>query len=162
MLKGNLSIFINDRGGEFNEHIKEFDTAAKNGAAGISDYLERLNEKENIGGSTFRQTYEMSKQEEQEFYTAVKDIDYDVNNYSEDRALKKYFTDWYRKNGVGPGDDKMKKKLDSYRKSKQNAVEKEKDVLDNIADMIYSPVFQEKLKHSTPAEIDQNIQNFLT
>jgi len=162
MLKGNLSIFINDRGGEFNEHIKEFDTAAKNGAAGISDYLERLNEKENIGGSTFRQPYEMSKQEEQEFYTAVKDIDYDVNNYSEDRALKKYFTDWYRKNGVGPGDDKMKKKLDSYRKSKQNAVEKEKDVLDNIADMIYSPVFQEKLKHSTPAEIDQNIQNFLT
>ena len=161
MLKGNLSIFINDRGGQYNNYIKEFNTAAKNGAAGISDYLERLNEKEKIGGSSFRQPYEMSQQEEQEFYKAVKDIDYDVENYSEDRALKKYFTDWYRKNGVGPGDDKMKKKLDSHRKSKQKAADREKDVLDNISEMLYSPVFQEKLKHSTPAEIDQKIQNFL-
>ena len=162
MLKGNLSIFVNDRGGEFNDYIKEFDTAAKNGAAGISDYLEKLNDKENIGGSSFRQPYEMSDQEEQEFYKAVKDIDYDVENYSEDRALKKYFTDWYRKNGVGPGDDKMKKKLDSFRNQKQNAADREKDVLDNIGEMLYSPLFQEKLIHSTPAEIDQKIQNFLS
>jgi hypothetical protein len=27
--------------------------------------------------------------------------------------------------------------------------------------MLYSPVFQELLKHSTPSEIDSNVQNFL-
>lgn len=163
MLKGNLSIFINDRGGEFNDYIKEFDTAAKNGAAGISDYLEKLTDKLGLEqGSTFRQPYEMSDQEEQEFYKAVKNIDYDTEDYSEDRALKKYFTDWYRKNGVGPGDEKMEKKLASHRREKENAATRNKNTLDSIADDLYDPLFQEKLVHSTPAEIDQKIQNFLS
>jgi hypothetical protein len=28
--------------------------------------------------------------------------------------------------------------------------------------MLFSPVFQELLKHSTPQEIDRDVQNFLT
>ena len=163
MLKGNLSIFVNDRGGEFKQYIKEFDTAAKNGAAGISDYLEKLNDRLGLEtGSTFRDPIELSKQVEQEFYKAVKDIDYDTEDYSEDRALKKYFSDWYEKNGVGPGDEKMKKKLESHRREKKNATVRNKKVLDSISDDLYDPTFQEKLKHSTPAEIDQKIQNFLS
>lgn len=161
MLKGNLSIFVNNRGGKYEKEVKEFDTAAQNGAAGISDFLERYNEKNNIGGSSFRQPYEMSKQEEEEFYNAVKNVDFDTEDYSEDRALKKYFTDWYRKNGTGPGDDKMKQKLASHRKSAKNNAERAKNVLDNIGEMLFNPVFQEKLKHSTVLEIDQKIQNFL-
>lgn len=161
MLKGNLSIFVNTRGGEFEKEVKAFDTAAKNGAAGISDYLERYNKENDTGKSTFRQPYEMSKQEEQEFYNAVKNVDYDTSDYSEDRALKKYFTDWYRKNGEGPGDDKMNKKVASHRKTAQNNAEKAKQVLDDIADDLYDPTFQAKLKHSTPQEIDQKIQAFL-
>lgn len=163
MLKGNLSIFVNTRSGEFDKYIEEFNTAAKNGAAGISDYLETLNKKLDLEtGSTFRDPYQMSKQEEQEFYNAVKNIDYDTSNYSEDRALKKYFTDWYRKNGVGPGDDKMLKRLDSHRKEKERAADTNKQVLDNIGELLFSPVFQEKLIHSTPAEIDSKVQNFLS
>lgn len=161
MLKGNLSIFVNSRGGEFDNEVKAFDVAAKNGAAGISDYIERYNEKNDTGKSSFRQPYEMSKQEEQEFYNAVKNVDYNTADYSEDRAIKKYFTDAYRKNGVGPGDDRMNKKIVSHRKRKDDDAIKAKQVLDNIAELLYSPVFQEKLKHSTPAEIDSKVQNFL-
>ncbi len=162
MLKGNLSIFINTRGGEFDKFVEEFNTAAKNGAAGISDYLETLNKKLDLEtGSTFRDPYVMSKEEEQEFYNAVKNIDYDTSNYSEDRALKKYFTDWYRKNGAGPGDDKMNKKLASHRKEKERAAETNKQVLDNIGELLFSTVFQAKLQHSTPKEIDSRVQNFL-
>ena len=162
MLKGNLSIFINTRGGEFDKFVEEFNTAAKNGAAGISDYLETLNKKLDLEtGSTFRDPYVMSKEEEQEFYNAVKNIDYDTSNYSEDRAMKKYFTDWYRKNGAGPGDDKMNKKLASHRREKERAAETNKQVLDNIGELLFSTVFQEKLQHSTPKEIDSRIQNFL-
>ena len=103
----------------------------------------------------------MSDQEKQEFYNAVKNVDYDTDDYSEDRALKKYFTDWYRKNSVGPGDDKMNKKVASHRKAKDNETIKQKKTLDSTADTLYDPTFQEKLKHSTPAEIDSRIQNFL-
>lgn len=161
MLKGNLSIFVNTRGGEFDKEIAGFDAAAKNGAAGISDYIERYNKANDTGKSSFRQEYEMSDQEKQEFYNAVKNVDYDTENYSEDRALKKYFTDWYRKNGVGPGDDKMNKKVASHRRSKDNEIIKQKKTLEQIAIDLYDPLFQEKLKHSTPAEIDSRIQNFL-
>lgn len=161
MLKGNLSIFVNTRGGEFDKEVEGFNAAAKNGAAGISDYIEKYNEKNDTGKSSFRQEYEMSDQEKQEFYNAVKNVDYDTDDYSEDRALKKYFTDWYRKNGVGPGDDKMNKKVASHRRAKENATVKEKQTLDDIADTLYDPTFQDKLQHSTPAEIDQRVQNFL-
>ncbi len=161
MLKGNLSIFVNTRGGDFDKEIAAFDAAAKNGAAGISDYIERYNKANDTGKSTFRQEYEMSDQEKQEFYNAVKNVDYDTDDYSEDRALKKYFTDWYRKKGVGPGDDKMNNKVQSHRKAADNATKKQKQVLDDIADTLYDPTFQAKLQHSTPAEIDKRVQNFL-
>lgn len=161
MLKGNLSIFVNTREGKFDKEIEAFNAAAKNGAAGISDYIERYNKANDTGKSSFRQEYEMSDQEKQEFYNAVKNVDYDTDDYSEDRALKKYFTDWYRKNGVGPGDDKMDKKVQSHRRAADNASKKQKKVLDDIADTLYDPIFQEKLKHSTPAEIDSRVQNFL-
>ena len=161
-LKGNLSIFINDRGGEFSEYVEEFNTAAKNGAAGISDYLERLNDKLNLEvGSTFRDPIQLSKVEQEEFYKAVKDIDYDTENYGEDRALKSYFQKMYQKNDLPPGDDQLKKALDSYRKRKISDAERAKDVLDDIADTVYDPVFLEKLQHSSVAEIDKNVQNFL-
>ena len=163
MLKGNLSIFVNTRGGEFDKYIEEFNTAAKNGASGISDYLETLNNKLGLEvGSTFRDPIQLSKQEEQEFFNDVKNVDYNKDDYSEDRALKKYFQDWYKKKGTGPGEDKMQNKLKSHRREKERAAERGKKVLDDISDDLYDPLFLEKLKHSTPAEIDQRVQNFLS
>ena len=152
MLKGNLSIFVNTRGGEYDKYVEEFNTAAKNGASGISDYLENLNKKENIGGSSFRDPYKMSDQEEQEFFNAVKDIDYNKDDYS----------DWYRKKGEGPGEDKIKKRLASHRAEKERGKERHKKALDDIADMLFDPLFQAKLNHSTPPEIDKKVQNFLS
>ena len=163
MLKGNLSIFINDRGGDFDQYIKEFDTAAKNGADGISDYLQKLTDKLELEtGSTFRDPIQLSKQVEQEFFKAVRNIDYNTEDYSEDRALKKYFSDWYNKKGVGPGEEKMEKKLASHRREKENAATRNVNTLDSIAADLYDPLFQEKLVHSTPAAIDSKIQNFLS
>mgnify|MGYP001181717149 FL=1 len=161
-LKGNLSIFVNDRGGEYKNEVEQFNTAARNGAAGISDYLERLNKRLGLDvASTFRNPIKLSKQEEDEFYKAVKDIDYDTSSYGEDRALKSYFQKMYNRDGLPPGDDQMKKTLDTYRRKKVNDADRAKDVLDDIADTIYDPVFLEKLKHSSVAEIDNKIQNFL-
>jgi len=160
-LGGNFSIFVNMRGGEYDKEIEAFNTAAKNGPAGIKDYLQKYNEKTGYGKSTFFKPVEMSKQEEDEFAKAIQGIDYDKNNRSEDKALKTAFLKSYRKIGVGPGDDKMRDALKKYRDGKEKRDQDNDAVLESIAEMLFSPVFQELLKHSTPQEIDKNVQAFL-
>lgn len=159
--KGNISLFISDRGGQYDKEIEAFNTAAKNGPQGIKDYLQRYNEKNGIEGSTFRKPIQLSTQEEEEFLKAARGIDYDKDNYGEDRAIKKAFVDAYKKNGVGPGADKLKDSVKKYRDRKRSADEREEQVLTNIADMLFSPKFLELLDHSTPQEIDQKVQAFL-
>ena len=159
--KGNLSLFVSDRGGKYDKEIEAFNTAAKNGPQGIKDYLKRYNEANGIEGSTFRKPIELSSQEEEEFLKATKGIDYDKDNYGEDRAIKKAFIDAYKKNGVGPGADKLKDSIKKYRDRKRSADEREEEVLTNIAEMLFSPKFLELLDHSTPQEIDQKVQAFL-
>ena len=159
--KGNLAIHVSDRGGKYSKEIEAFNTAAKNGPSGIKDYLERYNEVNNIGGSTFRKPIELSTQEEEEFKKHIGSLDYDKNNYGEDRALKKAFKDAYDKNGVGPGLDKMREVLKKYRDRKEKQNQKETEVLDNISDMLFNEKFQKLLQHSTPKEIDSKVQAFL-
>jgi len=161
MTKGNLSIFVNDRGGKFDKEIEAFNTAAKNGTKGIKDYLQNYNEKNGIEGSTFFKPVEMSKQEEEEFLKAVKDVDYDRSSRSEDKAIKQAFLKSYKANGVGPGDDKLRDAVKKYRDRKEKNDKRSEDVLENIAELIFSPLFQKKLEHSTPQEIDQKVQAFL-
>jgi hypothetical protein len=161
MTKGNMSIFVSDRGGEFDKEVEAFNTAAKNGPAGIKDYLKKYNEENGIEGSTFFKPVEMSTQEEEEFKKATSNIDYDRDKRSEDKALKQAFLKAYRANGVGPGDDQLKVALKKYRDRKEKNDKKAEEVLDNIADLIFSPLFQKKLEHSTPQEIDKKVQAFL-
>lgn len=161
MLDGNIGIHINDRGGQFNKEIQAFDTAAKNGPQGIKEYLQKYNQQNNIEGSTFFKPVEMSQEEEEEFKRATADIDYDRDSRSEDKAVKQAFLKAYQASGVGPGDDKLKDTIRKYRETKDKNQQREDEVLENIADMLFSPTFQELLKHSTPQEIDQRVQQFL-
>ena len=158
---GNLSIFVSDRGGKYDKEIEAFNTAAKNGPSGIKDYLQRYNIKNNVGASTFRNPIELSPEEEEEFKKHIGSLNYDKNNYGEDRALKKAFKTSYDKIGVGPGIDKMKEALKKYRDSKLKRDQNEIEVLDNISDMLFNDKFQKLLLHSTPKEIDQKVQAFL-
>ena len=162
MTKGNLSIFVNDRGGKFDKEIEAFNTAAKNGPKGIKDYLKNYNEKNGIEGSTFFKPVEMSNQEEEEFLKAVKDVDYDRSNRSEDKAIKQAFLKSYKANGVGPGDDKLRDAVKKYRDRKEKNDKRAEEVLENIAELLFSPLFQKKLEHSTPQEIDSKVQQFLS
>jgi len=161
MLGGNIAIYINDRGGEHNKEIEAFNTAAKNGPQGIKEYLQKYNQQHSFEGSTFFKPVEMSQEEEEEFKRAVADVDYDRDNRSEDKAVKQAFLKSYQANGVGPGDDKLRDVVKKYRTAKEKRDKNEDDVLENIAEMLFSPVFQELLQHSTPQEIDQKVQEFL-
>ena len=161
MLKGNLSLFVSDRGGKYDKEIEAFNTAAKNGPKGIKDYLQRYSENKGIGRSTFFKPVEMSQQEEEEFKKATSDIDYDKDNRSEDKAIKNAFLKAYRKNGMAPGDDQLIDSLKKYRTSKEKADQRHEEVLESIAKMLFDPKFQDLLQHSSPAEIDQKVQAFL-
>ena len=55
----------------------------------------------------------------------------------------------------------MTAKLKSYRTNKEKAVKREEEVLENIAEMLFSPIFNSKLVSNTPREIDSNLQSFL-
>ena len=99
--------------------------------------------------------------EEEEFLKAVKDVDYDRSNRSEDKAIKQAFLKSYKANGVGPGDDKLRDAVKKYRDRKEKNDKRAEDVLENIAELLFSPLFQKKLEHSTPQEIDSKVQQFL-
>ena len=159
-LKGNLSIFVNYRG-EFKKEIEGFNTAAKNGANGIKDYLKTYNDRTGAGKSSFFKPVEMSKQEEDEFIKATSKVDWDKSNRSEDKALKQAFLKSYQKIGTGPGEDELRDVVKKYRDKKAKTDKDNDAVLDNIADMLFSPVFQDLLQHSSPQEIDQKVQAFL-
>jgi len=160
-LKGNFSIFVNDRGEEFKKEIEGFNTAAKNGTTGIKDYLQKYNERTGAGKSSFFKPVVMSQEEEQEFNKAVANVDWDKDNRSEDKALKNAFLKSYQKIGTGPGEDKLRDTVKKYREKKANTDKDNDAVLDNIADMLFSPGFQDLVQHSSPQEIDQKVQAFL-
>ena len=162
MLKGNLSIFVNTREGKFDKEVEAFNAAAKNGAEGIKDYLKRYNEENGIEGSSFFKPVEISSEEEVEFNKAVVGINYNKDSRGEDKALKKEFLKSFQANGVGPGQDKLKAALKKYKDSKFKSDERNDAVLDNISEMLFSPIFQELLKHSSVKEIDSRVQNFLS
>ena len=161
LLKGNLSIFVNDYNGKFKKEIEGFDAAAAKGIDGIKEYLEKYNESKGVGGSSFFEPVEITPEEQKAFDQATAGIDFDKNNRSEDKAVKKVFLKAFRANGVGPGADKLKLTIKKYRDGKDKRDATHEEVLKNIAAMLYSPQFQELLKHSSPKEIDTEIQNFL-
>ena len=114
------------------------------------------------GKSSFFTPVNMSSEEEQAFNKAVADIDYDREHRSEDKAIKKEFLKFYQKNGVGPGDDQLIKARDKFRDSKAKSEKRSDDVLENIAEMLFSSDFQKLLKSSSVADIDKKVQKFLT
>lgn len=158
--KGNFSIFVNERE-EFAKEIEGFNLAAKNGVNGIRDFLKRYNEKTGAGKSSFFKEVEWTDQEEQEFNKEAAQVDWNKDNRSEDKAVKHAFLKSYRKIGAGPGADKLKDEVKKYREKKAKTDTTSDEVIASIADMLFSPKFQELLKHSSPQEIDSKVQAFL-
>lgn len=161
ILGDNISIFVSDRGGKYEKEVGDFNKAAEKGVNGIKEYLKVYNEENGIGGSSFFTPVEMSKEQEDAFNQAVLDVEYDKGNRSEDKAVKKAFFKTFDKNGVGPGDDKLRDAVKKYRDSKVKSDNRNEEVLENIAEMLFSPEFQELLKHSDVKDIDNKVQEFL-
>ena len=165
MLGDNFALFVNLRQDKFGKEIADFNKAAERGVEGVTDYLEKYMEThggKEAYGSTFRSAYELPSEEAiQAFNQEMADIEFDRENESMVKELKKYWIKFYDKNGTGPGDDKMKSKINTIEKRYVRNKEREREVLENIADMLVNKDFQEELKHSDVAEIESKVQAFL-
>ena len=165
MLGDNFALFVNLRQGKFDKEVQEFNKAAERGEQGVADYLEKYVEAHGgreAFGSTFRSDYELPSEEAvQAFNQEMADIEFDRTNQSMVKELKKYWFKFYEKNGTGPGDDKMKSKINTIENRYQKNKEREREVLEAIANMITSKEFQEQLKHSDIPEIEKKVQAFL-
>jgi predicted kinase len=165
LLGDNFSLFVNLRQDKFGKEIEEFNKAARYGASGVADYLESYIEKtggKEAYGSTFRKAYDLpSEDAKTAFEEENRNIEFDRENESMHKELKKYWFKFYEKNGTGPGDDKMKKKVDTIERGYIRNKEREKEVLVNIADMLTNSEFQQQLKHSSEREIEVKVQKFL-
>ena len=165
LLGDNFSLFVNLRQDKFGKEIEEFNKAAERGASGVAEYLESYIEKtggKEAYGSTFRKAYDLpSEDAKTAFEEENRNIEFDRENESMHKELKKYWFKFYEKNGTGPGDDKMKKKVDTIERGYIRNKEREKEVLVNIADMLTNSEFQQQLKHSSEREIEVKVQKFL-
>ena len=91
----------------------------------------------------------------------MNDVKYDQSDESLIKQLKKYWLTWYEKNGVGPGDDKMKKKMDTIYRQRDKQNERQREVYQSIADMLSSNKFIANIQHDTFDEINSKVQRFL-
>jgi predicted kinase len=165
MLGDNFSLFVNMRENKFAKEVENFNKAAERGIKGVTEYLEKYiaaNGGEEAFKSSFSKPYELPSNEAiQLFNQEMADIEFDKENGSMVKELKKYWNKFYEKNGTGPGDDKMKSKVATIERKYINNKERERDVITNIADMLVNKEFQEELKHSDVADIDKKVQKFL-
>jgi predicted kinase len=115
MLGDNFSLFVNMRENKFAKEVENFNKAAERGIKGVTEYLEKYiaaNGGEEAFKSSFSKPYELPSNEAiQLFNQEMADIEFDKENGSMVKELKKYWNKFYEKNGTGPGDDKMKSKV---------------------------------------------------
>lgn len=165
LLGDNFSLFVNMRQDKFGKEIAEFNKAAEKGVKGVTEYLDKYIETHGgreAFGSTFRSDYELPSEEAiQAFNQEMTDIEFDRENESMVKELKKYWIKFFDKNGTGPGDDKMKSKIDTIERRVVKNREREIEVLENIASMLVNKEFQEELKHSDIPQIETKVQAFL-
>ena len=157
-----FSLYLNIRP-EFEKEAEAFNTAAKNGATGIKDYLENYSNKTGIQyKSSFSKPFNLSSDAEKAFDEEMQGIDYDKDNESLVKQIQKYWFKFYDKNGTGPGQDKMKKNIKNWYDNKDRNDTKYDDILSSIAAMLSEPKFLKQLQGSSIEVIDKKVQTFLT
>lgn len=163
MLGENFAIFNNDRGGEFKEAVRGFDKAAQRGPEAIQQYLDEYIKTTGSKqfASTFRKPLTLSQEEEKAFKAATRDLDYNREDYSIDRAVKAKFLKSYQGDGSIPSLDSFKKTIQSKRKALLKRKETDVQVLQDVVQMLNSKQFQESVKGIPFRDISQKLQNFL-
>jgi hypothetical protein len=162
LLGENFLLFVNLRGDKYNKEMEAFNKAAKKGGRGIYDYLnDMMSADPGAYASTFRTSYDIEDPEALKAYEEeTKGIDFDRDDESLVKQLKKYFMTTYEKKGVGPGADRMAKKVDSIVTQRDKEADRYMGDLDKIADMLNSSKFQNMIDSDSIEDIKTKVEQF--
>lgn len=171
LLKGNLSVYVNLREGRFDSQIKAFNSAAQKGPKSLAKFLQDYNEEHSIGSSTYRQDIELDEVQEKVYDIVLKKLfkvlpDFNPENYSENRAVKKVIFDAGTVNTQDArATDKLVKKMVTAVKAKRRESVRRADKVNisykQIAKMLADKNFREIIATETPSQIQSKINSFL-
>lgn len=148
----------------YEEDIKKFDQAVAGGKDKLKQYLSDLvSQDKDKFKSSFSKEFNFSKPEiEDSFEAALSQTSY---NEKEDinilKNVKKEFEKEYLKKDEDPGKDKLEKKLQSARKTKERNEQKYNEDLDGIVNKLTSPKFKEITEPNSDEEVMSRLNNFL-
>ena len=163
LLGKNFILVSNMRGGEYDKQIKDFNKAAQKKGAGILQYLDSMISKDpEKYKTTFSKDFDINDPEPLEAYnTEVQGLNFEEDDESMVKQLKRHFMKSWDKKGQGPGRKSMETKIKSIERTRDNAAVKHEKILDEIAKMVLNPKFNKMLDAEPQSEAIFKANQFL-
>ena len=163
LLGKNFILVSNMRGGEYDKQIKDFNKAAQKKGAGILQYLDSMISKDpEKYKTTFSKDFDITDPEPLEAYnTEVQGLNFEEDDESMVKQLKRHFMKSWDKKGQGPGRKSMETKIKSIERTRDNAAVKHEKILDEIAKMVLNPKFNKMLDAESQSEAIFKANQFL-
>jgi len=160
MLGSSFFLVDNTRKDKYSKLIDVFNKAASKGAKGILQFIENLT---NTDPDKFKTTFE--KPFEIEDVEAKRSYDEEVAGLDatpkEEKKLMKYFMDSWKKKQVGPGQERMAKKLDSIRKESKKSKETMLSTMESISEKLETITSDIEKDTSSISQVKSKVQGFL-
>ena len=160
MLGSSFFLVDNTRKDKYSKLIDVFNKAASKGAKGILQFIENLT---NTDPDKFKTTFE--KPFEIEDVEAKRSYDEEVEGLDatpkEEKKLMKYFMDSWKKKQVGPGQERMAKKLDSIRKQSKKSKETMLSTMESISEKLETITSDIEKDTSSISQVKSKVQGFL-
>ena len=163
LLGKNFILVSNMRGGEYDKQIKDFNKAAQKKGAGILQYLDSMISKDpEKYKTTFSKDFDINDPEPLEAYnTEVQGLNFEEDDESMVKQLKRHFMKSWEKKGQGPGRKSLETKIKSIERTRDNAAVKHEKILDEIAKMVLNPKFNKMLDAEPQSEAIFKANQFL-
>lgn len=163
LLGDNFFLIENTRADKFGKEIRDFNQAAAKGSKGIEQYIDNLmSSNPDKFTSTYRKPFEIEDKEALAAYEReMADVDYDKNDESMVKALKKHFMGFWEK-GKTPPKGSMQTKVNAVLRTAAADKEQAEEVANQISSMVNDRNLQDKIQASSSVEkVRAQIQNFL-
>jgi predicted kinase len=163
MLGDRFYLILNTRIDQFKQDIDSFNAAAKQGSKGIQKFIKDLiSQNPEKYKSTFSKPFDFkSEQESQAYEKEVQRLDFNREDESMVKNLKKHFDSFWQK-GKLPPSGSMQKKVAAIERDRIRSKEQAEEVASDISRMLYDTNFQQLLDDSeTVQNVKSNLQSFL-
>lgn len=163
MLGDRFYLVLNTRADQFKEDIESFNAAAKQGSKGIQQFTKNLiSQNPEKYKSTFSKPFDFESKEESIAYEKeVQGLDFNREDESMVKNLKKHFDSFWQK-GKLPPSGSMEKKVAAIERDRLRSKEQAEEVASDISRMLYDTNFQQLLDSSDSLQdVKSKLQSFI-